>query len=117
MSGSCTPTDRKDVSAIKATPVVESSPPAIESDMDLLTVRCPDCGGTNELRVLSVHCLQFHPNFKVVAARSRGLLEKKSVSDYEHETISKLLLFLYRSLLAINSLKRNSICVCVYVCI
>lgn len=52
-----TPADREDVSGVKGAPVVKGASPAVEHDKNLLTSDLTHCGGTNQVRVLPVHCL------------------------------------------------------------
>lgn len=61
-----TPADREDVSGVEGAPIVEGASPAVKHDEYFLSSDLSHCGGTNQVRVLPVHCLQFHTRLKVV---------------------------------------------------
>lgn len=75
-----TPSDRKYVPGVVATPVVEGSFPAVEFDMDLISVHGSDSGRAHEVRVLAIDGLQFHPGFELVRFRGRWLLRTNEIN-------------------------------------
>lgn len=71
-----TPAHREDVSGVEGTPVVKGASPAVKHNKNLLTSDLTHCGGTNEVRVLPVHCLQLHTRLKEVFRRAGGFLNE-----------------------------------------
>lgn len=61
-----TPADREDVSGVEGAPIVKGASPAVKHDKDLLTSDLSNCGGTNQVRVFSVHRFQLHTRLEVV---------------------------------------------------
>lgn len=86
MFGQSTPAHGEDVSGVVGTPVVEGASPAVEHDKNLLTSDLSHCGGANQIRVLSVHRLQFHARLKVVFDGAGWFLHRETNGqDMVHE--------------------------------
>lgn len=69
-----TPADGEDVSGVEGAPIVKGASPAVKHDEDLLTSDLSNCGGTNQVRVLSVHRFQLHTRQEVIFGRAGWFL-------------------------------------------
>ena len=76
MSAGLTPASREDVATVVASPVVEGSFPAVESDVDLVVVQSPNCGAADQVGILLVHSLQLLTDCKPVHLWCRRLFLK-----------------------------------------
>lgn len=74
MFGGGAPAHGEDVPGVVAAPVIERPPPAVEHHEDLLPLHLADGGRADQVRVLLVHGLQFHPGLEAVVGRPQGLL-------------------------------------------
>ena len=74
MPGPRTPPSRKQIPRVVATPVVERALPAVEHDVDLISVDGAHCRRTQQLRVFPVDRFQLHSERELVRLGSRRLL-------------------------------------------
>ncbi len=72
--GDGAPAHGEDVPGVKAAPVIERPPPAVEHHEHLFPLHLADGGRTDQVRVLLVHGLQFHPGLEAVLGRPQRLL-------------------------------------------